>query len=117
MTTSGLTDDELEQIELRYQSATPGPWFVRRFDDDVAMSLITVSTIPDTGLVERWPDFDHGEIVAATLVQDPRYVDAADHKWNENALFIAHARIDIPHLVAEIRRLRAQGAGGQVDAR
>ncbi len=72
------------------------------------MNLVVVSTAPDTGLAERWPDFDYGEIVAATLVQRPRYVDAADERWDENAQFIATAREAVPRLVAEIRRLRGQ---------
>jgi hypothetical protein len=42
-------------------------------------------------------------------VQQPRYVDLADGRWDENARFIAHARSDIPRLVAEIRRLRGKG--------
>ncbi|MFI6984214.1 hypothetical protein ACIBSV_37225 [Embleya sp. NPDC050154] len=101
-----LTDEDLDEIEELAAGATPGPWHVRQLDDDYAMSLVAVGTVPDTGLGERWPDFDHREIVAATLVQHPRYVDVADGRWDENALFIAHARRDVPRLVAEIRRLR-----------
>jgi hypothetical protein len=82
--------------------------FVRFVDDDHAMNLVAVSTAPDTGLGERWPDFDSGSIVAATLVQQPRYADVSDQRWDENAAFIAHARDDIPRLLAEIRRLRSQ---------
>ncbi|WP_372409554.1 hypothetical protein [Streptomyces luteireticuli] len=70
------------------------------------MNLVAVSTAPDTGLGERWPEFDHHEIVAATLVQQPRYVDVVDERWDENAHFIAGAREDIPRLIAEIQRLR-----------
>lgn len=44
--------------------------------------------------------------MAATLVQQPRYVDVADERWDENANFIANARQDIPRLITEIRRLR-----------
>lgn len=101
-----LTDDDLDGIEEIAAVATPGPWHVRQLDDDHAMSLVAVSAVPDTGRGERWPDFDHGEIVAATLVQRPRYVDAADERWDENARFIARAREDVPRLVAEVRRLR-----------
>ncbi|GAA4582506.1 hypothetical protein GCM10023194_17420 [Planotetraspora phitsanulokensis] len=54
----------------------------------------------------RWPDYDHYEIVAATLIQHPRYVDVADERWDENAQFIAEARHEVPRLIAEIRRLR-----------
>ena len=111
---SELTDHELDQIEQRAEEATRGPWFIRKLDDSHAMNLIAVSTEPDTGKGERWPDFDHGTIVAATLVQEPRYVDIADDRWDLNAVFIAHARADVPRLVTEIRRLRARGqVGGQ----
>ncbi|WP_329266828.1 hypothetical protein [Streptomyces sp. NBC_01451] len=101
-----LTDEELAEIEELAGAATPGPWHVRQLDDDFAMSLVAISTVPDTGAGERWPDFDHRQIVAATLVQQPRYVDVADERWDENANFIANARQDIPRLIAEIRRLR-----------
>ncbi|MBK3566108.1 hypothetical protein [Streptomyces sp. MBT62] len=98
---------DLDGIEELCSAATPGPWFVRSLDDDYAMSLVAVSTAEDTGLGERWPEFDHGELIAATLVQQPRYVDCADGRWDENAAFIAMARQAVPQLVAEIRRLRA----------
>ncbi|MGW4802744.1 hypothetical protein [Kitasatospora sp. NPDC004272] len=114
-----LTGGELTEIEQRAAAATPGPWYVRQLDDEAAMSLVAVSTAPDTGRGERWPDFDHGQIVAATLVQRPRYVDVVGGLWDENASFIAGARQDVPRLVAEIRRLnclleaaRATGEGG-----
>lgn len=103
-----LTARDLDEIEQRAAAATPGPWFVRQLDDTDAMSLVAVGTTPDTGEGERWPQFDHGEIVAATLVQQPRYVDVSDSRWDENASFIAHSREDVPRLLAEIRRLRAE---------
>lgn len=103
-----LTDEELAAIEELADAATPGPWFVRHLDDDQAMNLVAISTAPDTGRGERWPDFDHREIVAATLIQHPRYADVADERWDENAQFIANARQDIPRLIAEIKRLRQQ---------
>ncbi|TGB02586.1 hypothetical protein E2651_26750 [Streptomyces sp. MZ04] len=114
-----LTDDDLHDIAGIAAAATPGPWHVRQLDDDHAMSLVAVSTVPDTGRADRRPEFDHGEIVAATLVQRPRYIDAADGRWDENARFIADARADVPRLVAEVRRLRrlleagGRGEGGR----
>jgi hypothetical protein len=95
-----LTDEELAAIEELAEAATPGPWFVRDLDDTHAMSLVAISTAPGTGRGERWPDFDHREIVAATLIQEPRYVDVADERWETNAQFIANARQDIPRLIA-----------------
>ena len=108
---SELSEAQLLEIERRAAAATPGPWFVRFLDDVNAMNLVAVGTTPDTGAGERWPDFDHSTIVAATLVQEPRYVDIGDHLWDENAAFIAQARSDIPRLIAEIRRLRAHKKG------
>lgn len=102
-----MNEDELTEIEELCSAATPGPWFVRYLDDDHAMNLVAVSTTPDTGRGERWPDFDHREVVAATLVQHPRYVDSGDERWDENAAFIAMAREALPLLAKEVRRLRA----------
>ena len=106
-----LTEDELDAIQRRTDAATPGPWHLRYLDDEYAANLVAVSTDSENdlqGAAPRWPDFDAGTIVAATLVQSPhRYVDIADERWDENAAFIAHARQDIPRLVAEVRRLRA----------
>jgi hypothetical protein len=108
----GMRDEGMEyeldlgEIEEMSSAATPGPWFVRSLDDDHAMNLVAVSTVEDTGLGERWPDFDHRELIAATLVQHPRYVDCADGRWDENAAFIAMARVAVPQLVKEVRRLR-----------
>jgi hypothetical protein len=102
-----MREEELEEIEELCSAATPGPWHVRTLDDDLAMNLVAVSTAPDSGRAERWPDFDHRDIVAATLVQHPRYVDSGDERWDENAAFIAMAREAVPRLVAEVRHLRA----------
>ena len=107
MTSDAARDElDLDSIEELCRSATPGPWYVRNLDDDHAMNLVAVSTVPDTGRAERWPGFDHGELIAATLVQQPRYADCADGLWDQNAAFIAMARQAVPELVAEVRRLR-----------
>ncbi|WP_369223073.1 hypothetical protein AB5J52_18435 [Streptomyces sp. R39] len=106
---------DLDGIEEICAMATPGPWFVRSLDDSHAMNLVAVSTVPDTGRGERWPNFDHGELIAATLVQKPRYVDCADGRWDENAAFIAMAREAVPQLVEEVRRLRKLLAATDVD--
>ncbi|MEV6706669.1 hypothetical protein [Micromonospora wenchangensis] len=108
-----MREGELEEIEELCEAATPAPWFVRTLNDKNAMNLVAVSTSPDTGVAERWPSFDHGEIVAATLIQHPRYVDAVDERWDENAAFIAMAREVVPRLVDEVRRLRALLASGE----
>jgi hypothetical protein len=35
-------------------------------------------------------------MIAATLVQQPRYIDIADERWDANAAFIAAARTAVP---------------------
>jgi hypothetical protein len=107
MSAERMSNEELEGIEELASAATPGPWFVRAVDDDQAMNLVAVSTRPDTGKGERLPDFEPGEVVAATLVQHPRYVDVDDGMWDENAAFIAMAREAIPRLLGEVWRLRS----------
>ena len=102
-----LTDTELAAIAARAAAATPGPWHVRHLDDDHSMNLTAVSSQPATTTPDRWPNDEHASIVAATLVQQPRYVDHTDRRWVENATFIAAARTDVPRLLAEITRLRA----------
>jgi hypothetical protein len=104
---------ELAQIEARAEKATPGPWYVRFLDDSHAASLIAVSTTPDTDkgerLLEGLPELAEisPTLVAATIVQYPlRYVDIADQRWDENAEFIANARVDVVRLLNEIKRLR-----------
>jgi hypothetical protein len=106
-----ITDDELTELEELLDDVSPGPWFVRTLDDDFAAGLVAVSTRPDSGPGERWPQFDCHEIVAATLVQHPRYVCVADEKWDQNAHFIAVAREALPRLITEVRRLRSEGDG------
>lgn len=108
-------DIDLDEIEEICAAATPGPWFVRHLDDQNAMNLVAISTVEDTGRGERWPAFDHRDLVAATLVQDPRYVDCEDGRWDENAAFIAMAREVIPRLVQEVKRLRAISGGSASD--
>jgi hypothetical protein len=88
------------------RNATPTPWYVRHLDDSDAMNLIAISSSPDTGKGERFPRFNSNELVAATLIQAPRYVDIADGKWEENAAYIAAAANFLPLLIEELLELR-----------
>jgi len=101
-----ITNEELLRLLEMAKLATPRPWYLRNLDDTHAMNLVGISTVQDTGKGERWPKFDSGEIVAATLVQEPRYVDVADKKWEENARYIIAAATLVPDLVKEIIDLR-----------
>lgn len=103
------SDEQLQELEELAEKATPRPWYVRRLDDKSAMTLIGISTEKESGLCERFDVmFDGKELLAATLIQDPRYVDNADKKWQENADYIVAAANALPSLIEEIRELRKQ---------
>ena len=90
--TDPLTDAYLDAIEQRANAATEGPWraaVVARFvDDDGYLGRLMTAIYPA------------GPSGPPPLFVTPDWL-AAD------AEFIAHARSDVPVLVAEVRRLRA----------
>lgn len=77
-----MDEQRLAEIEARANAATPGPWRTEAAGID---SYI----VSDTDLIFGG---EHHE----------GYIDPED----PNAVFTAHAREDIPALVAEVRRLR-----------
>jgi hypothetical protein len=114
-----MTDNELVEIERRAVAAAPGPWFARATDDGAFMNARYVGLDP---IAPDDHDFRHDElqgmsegegksnrVIAITLLQYPRLADGPNE--DENTEFIAHAREDVPRLVAEVRRLRAELAG------
>ena len=78
-----MTPERLKQIEERANAATPGPW-----EREIGYH--------DNGL------YIDGELVASTR-GGAVYWEAPQ----TDIIFIAHAREDIPALIAEIRRLQA----------
>lgn len=95
-----LTDEELAAIETRAEKATPGPW---RWEYPNLEEL----RIDD-------PDIREGDVTPYLVTDgvpdaDPVLDDICDPMVGiEDAAFIAHARQDIPRLLAEVRRLRAR---------
>lgn len=83
-----LAEAELEAIEARSKTASPAPWrsFVEGRDHWGGDDFIRVSDSDDE------PDM--------YVSRDGKPADAKDLD------FIAHARQDIPRLIAEVRRLR-----------
>ena len=84
---------DLDAIEARAEAATPGPWTARLRDDmweindgsgSNFVSIVESCWLPD--------DCDAGQYGGIPDVDDAR--------------FIAHARADIPALVAELRAAR-----------
>lgn len=121
----------IDEIRSRTRKATAGPWYVNFLDDGHFMNLVAVTTRPDSGeheaLVDETTTEIRESIVATTLLQAaitngkpfvqvelhdendtdfegyPRYSN-----WDEDAEFIAHAREDIPWLLARIEELENQ---------
>ncbi|MEM6274503.1 MAG: hypothetical protein AAF735_04605 [Myxococcota bacterium] len=82
----GLNDSELAAIEARCEAATAGPWvsYIEGRDHTSGSNFIMTGSEDSRG-----PDI---ELSGAT---------------NADQDFIAHARQDIPRLLAEIARLRS----------
>lgn len=125
-----LSDERLAEMRGRVEAATPAPWtawydsdeaegvgkfdintpqqatggYVFRMHDDHVVH-VGVSVAPDNGvciandrLVNRGYDTDSGEPVRQESVPLKPH----------DAAFIAHARQDIPDLLAEVDRLRVE---------
>lgn len=79
-----MTELDLEAIKARCEAATPGPW--RGLSSPIIYGL---------GIGIYREEIDGEEKVARALP-------------NDDQIFIAHARTDVPALVAEVERLREQ---------
>lgn len=90
-----VTEEELKEIERRTNAATPGPWEIcgSGYGDYPA------DGIQSTGKKDSYGNPE--EIIGYSIPYEQTGVNS-----NEDALFIAHAREDIPLLVAEVRRLQ-----------
>jgi predicted oxidoreductase len=88
MTGEHMTDEELRAIQERCDKASPGPWkaWVEGRDHVAGSSMIQTSA-------------EDIEMTGATT---------------EDYDFIAHARSDVPALLAEVRRLRGLVGGEHV---
>ena len=109
-----MTETELNEIEVRAQRATAGPWFVHRTDDEQSQGALYVGTPYSGGDHDNRRGMGDGaarqanpvEVIAITLLQHPNLCGADE--CEENTSFIAQARSDVPRLVAEVRALKEQ---------
>lgn len=91
---------DLDAIERRANAATPGPWHAQATEEPQERAISNKIGDPRIGYY-AW----EGLAIAygADEIPDEGALVAAD-----NAEFIAHARTDIPALIAVIRRLYAE---------
>lgn len=97
---------DLEAIKARYAKATSGPWedWVEDTAEEEESSLYLgsiLAPIKDSSGRDTVIQLD-----CSWLNDQLRY--ASSEQLYDNLEFIAHAREDIPALVAEIERLRAE---------
>ena len=83
-----MTEQELQAIEERASKATPGAWIANESHYDIAVFAPHPSESGNTLIAE----IDGG------ISEDSK----------RDADFIAHARTDVPALIAEVRSLRAK---------
>jgi hypothetical protein len=97
-----MTDQDLLEIEQRANGATAGPWHVHRCDSAGDGEACAVRTDGD-----RDSSYSYTGIFYCT-----NYDECSHMVRCSDAAFIAHARTDVPALVAEVRRLRGLLEGG-----
>lgn len=93
-----MDEQRLNEIERRANAATPGPWTAA--SRDVSGRL----------------DSNERSGLGWELDGPPEPDLRGQFARGEDALFLAHARADIPDLIAEVRRLRAEIEDLEVDA-
>ena len=98
-----MTQEELKFIRARCEAATPGPWVDRMLGPYAKPGMRRVMEGRKAGPTA------HGE-VARTHRDGGVHTSCTTGKWETervNALFIAHARTDVPALLDEVERLRS----------
>ena len=90
-----FTDEQLAEIERRAEAASPGPWqaFVEGRDHTSGDTIIRMGAF----------DGSHPDMYISTCDDSGNPNRVSDADWD----FVAHARQDVPRLVAEVRRLQA----------
>jgi hypothetical protein len=89
-----LTNEELAAIRKRAEKATPGPW--------VNMGVSVATAHPEYQEVSRWYNGTSNDVCS---LNDGEYIVSGNAE--ADADFIAHARTNIPKLIAEVERLHA----------
>jgi hypothetical protein len=97
-----MTDDELQVILDRATNATRGPWLQDKQVDS------WVGELREVGVYVRF--YQRNGVLQHVAFVEARRVGEGEGSISpmHDATFIAHAREDVPALVAEIRRLQAK---------
>ncbi|MDT0567884.1 hypothetical protein RM704_10450 [Streptomyces sp. DSM 3412] len=100
-----LTDERFTVLESRADAATPGPWGI--YESGSMMDI--AADLEETGCGYR-ARREIARFEEEPLDNDPAHKEwTAEEDWAQvraDAVFIAHARTDVPALISEVRRLR-----------
>ena len=114
-----LTAAEIDEIERREQAATPGEWFWNSYSrvESAPMCLRNINEVElpheeagspwaeDGNYPEPWKSLDK-ELNPTVCWVPPNHGDTATGRHKADAILIAHARQDIPALIATVRHDR-----------
>ena len=111
--------DLLKDLEI-CEGATEGPWYARATDDDHYMNARYVGLDAGPGFVHdgvcgMGGDNKSERVIAITLLQAPDLACVQDERWDENATFIAEARLGWPHAIT--RALAAEARVKELEGR
>ena len=102
-----MTEKQLREIEERANAATEGPWecvprdvFFYKVDGETRLDDRPILTL------EKVASYGHDRFLGADIEGPPE--PGRGTLTVPDAWFIAHARTDIPALIAEVRRLKAK---------
>lgn len=111
-----MTPADLNAIRERAEKATPGPWRAcgEARNGCVCGLVWTVKLDTVAAHVETDADGGTGLIDCAGRWEGRKDVPPTD--FRADAIFVAHAREDVPALLAEVERLRTALLGAKVDA-
>ena len=100
-----MTQRQLNEIRARCDAATAGPWDSGRYMCDWGFPFVCYIKTPqhDPELYGEGIELRYGGTVECF---SKLYNDDKNRQCSSDAAFIAHARADIPALLAEVERLR-----------
>ena len=96
-----MTEEQLQAIEERANAATPGPWDNR---GDIVKDIAFEDDVIFYAADSMGPHIESGDWQTAVT------------QMRTDAAFIAHAREDVPALIAEVRALRSKLDAVPIDA-
>lgn len=94
-----MTEEQLDAIRARCEAASPGPWVA-----DLSEWCCLECTVEESNSCEESPDScGEGVCIRGAFIDTRAMIEDDDYCWytDSDAKFIAHAREDIPALLAD----------------